>query len=107
MPGPCETHFLGKPAMLANGTAHLALMADALIVPMRARRVDHHAWADVDTTLDPRDFAGPDELHNALAVVHERWILENPAALQDPREIGWEAGATPQAWVAPTASSPQ
>ncbi len=44
MPGPRETSFLGKPAMLADGTAQLAVRADALVLPLRARRVGCHAW---------------------------------------------------------------
>jgi len=101
MPGPHETRFLGKPAMLAEGSAQLSVRADALVLPLRARRAGHHVWVDVSAALDPRKFAGVDQLHDALAAVHERWILENPAAMADPRGFGWEHGATPQAWVAP------
>jgi lauroyl/myristoyl acyltransferase len=102
MPGPHETRFLGKPAMLADGSARLALEADALILPLRARRVGHRAWVDVAEPLDPRDFEGVDELHDALAALHESWILELPAAMADPRSFGWAHGATPQAWTPPS-----
>lgn len=101
MPGPRETPFLGKQAELAEGSAQLALRADALVLPVRARRAGHRVWVDVAAPLDPRDFADVDQLHDALAAVHEHWILENPAAMQDPREFGWEQGAGPEAWVAP------
>ncbi|MGD0455705.1 MAG: SDR family NAD(P)-dependent oxidoreductase, partial [Solirubrobacteraceae bacterium] len=99
MPGPHETSFLGKPAMLADGTAQLAVRADALILPLRARRVGCHVWVDAGAPLDPREFSGPDELHDALAAVHERWILERPEAMEDPRHTGWEHGVTAQAWT--------
>ncbi len=104
MPGPRQTRFLGKPATLAEGTAQLAVRADALVLPLRTRRAGHRVWVDVASPLDPRDFAGVQELHEALAAVHERWILENPAAMEDPREIGWKDGATPQGWVQPQAA---
>jgi lauroyl/myristoyl acyltransferase len=98
MPGPRETRFLGKPATLAEGSAQLAVRADAVILPMRARRVSHHVSIDVAEPLDPRHFAGVDQLHDALAAHHEGWILENPSAMEDPRTIGWGYGATAQAW---------
>ncbi len=101
MPGPRQTRFLGKPAMLADGSAQLAVRADALVLPLRARHVGHHVWVDVGAPLDPHEFAGVDQLHDALAALHERWILENPAAMADPRSIGWEHGATAQAWIRP------
>jgi benzoate-CoA ligase family protein len=101
MPGPRHTRFLGKPAEMAEGSAQLALRSDALVVPVRARRAGHHVWVDAAAPLDPREFAGVEQLHNALAAVHERWILENPAAMEDPRSFGWQHGATPQAWVQP------
>jgi benzoate-CoA ligase len=101
MPGPRHTRFLGKPAEMAEGSAQLALRADALVLPVRARRAGHRVWVDAAAPLDPREFADADQLHDALAAVHERWILENPAAMEDPRSFGWQHGATPQAWVQP------
>ena len=101
MPGMRETRFLGKPAMLADGSAQLAMRADALILPLRARRVQDSVWVDVGAPLDPREFAGAGELHDALAALHERWILENPEAMADPRQTGWDHGATAEAWVRP------
>ncbi len=101
MPGPRETRFLGKPVMLAEGTAQLAVRADALVLPVRARRAGLGVWVDVAEPLDPRELAGADELHEALASLHERWILENPPAMSDPRSFGWEQGATAQRWEQP------
>ena len=88
MPGPRETRFLGKPAMLADGSAQLAVRADALVLPIRARRAGHEVWLDAATPLDPRDFASADELHDALAALHERWVLECPEAIESPLARG-------------------
>lgn len=101
MPGPRQTRFLGKPAMLAEGTAQLSARTGALVLPLRARREHHRVLVQAGEPLDPREHDGPDGLHEALAAVHEAWILENPAAMEDPREIGWGDGAGPQVWVAP------
>jgi lauroyl/myristoyl acyltransferase len=101
MPGSRETSFLGKRATLADGTARLASDTEALVLPLRIRRARETVWLDVDEPLDSRAFAGVEALHVALAKLHERWILENPAAMSDPRSFGWGAGAGPDAWVRP------
>jgi len=104
LPGPHETMFLGKPTMLVDGTARLACETGALVLPQRARR--HGAAIDVEyfEALDPGDFAGPDELHETLAGVHEQLVLEDPAALQDPAKTGWENCARPDRWSRPPRS---
>lgn len=101
MPGPHETRFLGKPVMLADGSARLAAQTDALVLPLRSRWSGYRVSLDVGEPLDPRDYAGPDELHDALARRHEQWILESPEAMTDPRSFGWGAGATPGSWSRP------
>jgi lauroyl/myristoyl acyltransferase len=102
MPGSRETLFLGKPVMLASGSARLAVEADALVLPIRTRRERHRVLVDVGAALDPRDHADVGELHDALAAAHERWILERPAAMEDPnREGAWEQSATAAGWVRP------
>jgi benzoate-CoA ligase family protein len=106
LPGPRPTNFLGKPTTMAEGTAQLAARTGALVVPMRARREGHRALVEAAPPLDPRELAGVDAVHEALAAVHERWILEMPAAMEDPREIGWGEGASPQAWAAPAVREP-
>ncbi len=93
MPGPRTTSFLGKQATLAEGNAQLAVRADALVLPLRARRSGHRVRVDAAAPLDPRELDGVDQLHERLAAVHERWILENPAAFEDPGAIDWIAGA--------------
>jgi lauroyl/myristoyl acyltransferase len=102
MPGHRETRFLAKPVMLASGSARLAAETDALVVPIRTRRDGHRVWVDVGAPLDSRDFSGAEDLHDALAAVHERSILELPATIEDPnREGAWEQGASAQAWIRP------
>jgi benzoate-CoA ligase family protein len=102
MPGPRQTPFLGKPTMLAEGTAQLSVRTGAPVLPVRARREGSTVWIDAGPLFDPSAHAGADQLHDALAAFHERWILEAPAAMDDPREFGWRDGAAPEAWVAPT-----
>jgi len=101
LPGPRPTRFLGRHAMLADGTAQLAVRSGALVLPLRARRAGARVLVEAGEALDPADAGSADELHERLAAVHERWILEMPAAMEDPREIGWGDGATAEAWVAP------
>jgi benzoate-CoA ligase family protein len=101
MPGPHETSYLGKRAELADGTARLAVGTDSLVLPARTRRVGHGVLVEVAAALDPRNFTSFEQLHEALAQQHERWILEEPAAMEDPFEIGWQRGATADAWSAP------
>ncbi len=100
MPGGTRTGFLGKPVMLSSGSAKLAWGAQALVLPLRARRAGDRVWSDVFTPLDARDFADADALHIALAGVHERSILELPETMEDPNRAGaWENGATEHEWV--------
>lgn len=100
MPGPQETQYLGKPVMLANGTARLALSTGALVLPMRARRAGHRVWVDIAPAIDAREFTDIEPLHERLAAVHDRFTLELAETLEDPRRTGaWEQGATAQAWI--------
>jgi len=98
MPGSRPTSFFGKRVSLASGTSRLASESDALVVPVRPRRARHRMWVDVLPPLDPRDFSDREELHDALAATHERLLLENPAAVEDPnREGSWGAQPAAQA----------
>jgi hypothetical protein len=104
MPGSYSTQFLGKPVMLASGTAQLAHQTDALVLPLRARRDGASVWTDVWEPLDARDYAGSEELHIAIAAVHERSILEIPEQWEDPsREGAWEDAARTGEWSRPAA----
>lgn len=103
VPGQHETVFLGKQVMLTDGAARLAFASGAMIAPICLRRAGHQVWVDAGTPLHADAFAGVDELHEALAAVHERWILDMPHALEDPRRPGsWESGATPTGWTMPS-----
>jgi lauroyl/myristoyl acyltransferase len=102
MPGKLETQFLGKPVMLAAGSAALAHQTGALVLPMRQRREGHRVFSEVLEAIDARDFDEVEPLHRAIMAVHERWILETPYALEDPRRAGaWEDCATPTGWQRP------
>jgi lauroyl/myristoyl acyltransferase len=101
MPGPRETRFLGKTAMLADGTARLAKQTGALVLALRTRSNGHRVSLDVAAPIDPREFTGAEDLHGALADRHERWILEAPAAMSDPRTFGWGDYAAPAGWARP------
>jgi len=102
VPGGRRTRFLGKPVMLASGTARLAHLTGALVLPLRSRRAGHRLWLDVGEALDPAGFSGVDELHDSLAAVHESWILELPATVEDPNRQGsWEQSATAEGWSRP------
>lgn len=94
--GPHATRFLSKPAMLTDGTARLAQASGALVVPVRMRREGHVPWMDVHAPLDPHGFSEPGDLHEALAAIHERWILQLPHTLENPlRAGGWAAASAP------------
>ncbi len=103
IPGSRETMFLGKRVSLASGTARLAFDADALILPARTRRVRGRSHVDIAPPLDCRNFADAAELHDALADIHSKLILELAETLEDPRRAGlWGEGATAEAWSQPT-----
>jgi lauroyl/myristoyl acyltransferase len=101
LPGPHETRFLGKPVMLVDGTARLACETDAVVLPQRVSREGTQIRVEYCEPLDPRDFDGPDDLHEALARVHERLILDEPADMQDPAITGWDDCARPEGWSRP------
>ena len=107
LPGPHETPFLGKPAMLVDGTARLACETDAIVLPQRVSREGTQIRIEYFERLDPRDFSGPDELHEALARVHERLILDDAARMQDPAVTGWGDCARPDRWSRPPRPAPE
>jgi lauroyl/myristoyl acyltransferase len=106
MPGGKRTSFLGKPVMLAGGSARLAEQTDALILPMHLYRSAHRISARIRPALDPREHPSHEELQDALAQVHERAILLAPATLEDPARSGaWEDGAGALEWAKPSSLS--
>ena len=107
MPGGRRTPFLGKPVMLATGSARLSIETGSVIVPLRARRVGSSAWAEVGEPLDPQDYNDADELQDALAAAHGRWVLEQPETMEDPNRPGaWEGGASAAEWIRAGRDSP-
>lgn len=102
MPGRRETRFLGKPVMLADGTARISKQSGAPVLSVHPRRIGHRVWMDVGEVLEPDAFADAVQLHAALALRHEEWILRQPQALEDPRRAGaWEDQATATGWLLP------
>jgi lauroyl/myristoyl acyltransferase len=99
MPGGTETRFLGKPVMLSAGTARLAVAGDALVVPAVGLRRGHRVIIHIEEPIDPRGFDGVVGLHRALTEIHERLILAQPEAYENPRRLGaWGPLATPERW---------
>ncbi|HMS62805.1 MAG TPA: hypothetical protein PKD63_11040 [Solirubrobacteraceae bacterium] len=100
-PGTMPTTFLGRPVLMATGTARLAHRTGALVVPTRRSLRRWRPRTVFAPALDPRAHDDWEGLHRALAAVHEEWILEDPAALEDPRRTGaWGAGAVAEGWSA-------
>jgi lauroyl/myristoyl acyltransferase len=104
-PGSAESMFLGRPVALASGTARLSHMTGALVVPVMRYL---HRWRPrtaFGPPIDPARHAGWPDVHVAVAARHEQWILDRPAALEDPRRTAaWEASATALRWGAPPAA---
>jgi lauroyl/myristoyl acyltransferase len=104
-PGATATRFLGRPVSMASGTARLAHHTGALVVPMRRTVRRWRGHATFGPAIDPRDHGDRRSLHEHLATVHERWIREDPAALEDPRRPGcWGPAATSAGWRAAAAA---
>ena len=98
VPGSRRTDFLGKPVDLDDGTAQLAARTGALVVPVALMPTRRRWEIEIYPALDPRDFDGPDELHLALARIHEELIMRAPEHLEGPGRL-W-ASATSQGWRA-------
>ncbi len=107
MPGGTRTDFLGKPVMLAGGSARLAWMTGSLVVPMHVRRSGHGAVLRFSAPLDAKDHESHESLHGELASIHQTAILEDPSALEDPnRPGGWEHRALASGWLRPQDDAP-
>ncbi len=88
MQGPQETEFLGRPIMLASGTARMAVAGDALVMPSARRLIRYRAHSVFSPALDSRDHDDWNSLHATLAALHSRSILLRPATLEDPYRPG-------------------
>lgn len=102
MPGSMKMQFLGKEIQLASGAATIALQTGVPILPVRRARRGLRLEVEYGFPIDPRQHQDAQSLQAALAAQHERWILERPAALEDPRRPGaWEDGAQKTGWSRP------
>ncbi|CAB4867732.1 unannotated protein [freshwater metagenome] len=102
MPGGMRTDFLGRPVMLASGTARITHEVGALVMLVARRLRRGRPLVTFGATFDPRDFGRWEDLHAALARAHTEAILADPAALEDPRRQGaWEQWATASSWERP------
>ena len=89
LPGNTPTRYLGKTVEMTNGTARLASAAGSLVVP-GAIVPDGRRWhIQLLTPVDPRDFASSGDLHQALAGIHEKIIMQAPEHIESPR---WRPG---------------
>jgi hypothetical protein len=103
-PGSAETLFLDRPVALASGTARLSHMTGALVVPVMRYFQGWRPRTVFGPPIDPARHAAWPGVHVAVAARHERWILQQPAALEDPRRTAaWEASATALRWGEPFA----
>ncbi|HTK67086.1 MAG TPA: hypothetical protein VL595_32230 [Pseudonocardia sp.] len=96
MPGDRRVTFLDKPVDMVDGTAQLATRTDALVLPVALMPSGRRWEIRIGEAMDPRDFAGADELHLALAKIHEQQIMAAPEHLENPL-WRWPA-ATPEGW---------
>ena len=100
VPGPHPTRYLGKDVEMADGTARLAATTKALILP-GAFVPDGRRWVlEFLPALDPAEYTGPDELHQALADVHSEVVLRAPEHAGSPLRPGFWAAADEHRWVA-------
>jgi lauroyl/myristoyl acyltransferase len=105
-PGSAETCFLGKPVWLASGSAKLAKSTGAIVVPAMRYFDRLQVRTRFGVPIDPRHHADWCGVHAELAARHERWILQQPAALEDPRREGaWGAAATAESWGNPASAA--
>jgi hypothetical protein len=86
-PGDRRITYLGRPADLADGTAQLATLTGAMVLPAvhlpRGRR-----WRiEFRAPLDPRHFTCADELHRTLLALHERDVLDHPEYLENVQDF--------------------
>jgi lauroyl/myristoyl acyltransferase len=96
VPGHKRTQFLGKPVDMADGTARIAVKADALVLPAALMPLGRRWEIQIGQVLDPREFSSPHELHLALAGIHEDFITRAPDHLESPSRL-W-ASATRDGW---------
>jgi hypothetical protein len=76
--------LLGLDAVLASGTARMAFEAGAVVQPAIRMRRRQRARTELGPPLDARRFGAWEELHAAIAAVHDRWMRPYPWAHEIP-----------------------
>jgi len=97
VPGTRRTQFLGKPVDMDDGTAQLAAKTDALILPAAMMPHGRRWEIQIGEPLDTREFTSADELHLALAAIHEQNIMRAPEHMESPPLWLW-GQATRDGW---------
>lgn len=95
-PGERRTEFLGRPVDLADGTAQLAARTGAIVMPAAMLPRGRRWRIQLRAPLDPKDFGGAAELHEAIATIHTDEIRRAPEHLENPRQY-W-SDATRHGW---------
>lgn len=90
VPGRTPTRFLGKTVEMTDGSARLARSTDSLVVPVAVVPRGRRFAVRFQEPVDPRDHDSADDLHQTLATIHEKTVLEAPEHLESPlRAGGW------------------
>ncbi|NNG35175.1 hypothetical protein [Nakamurella aerolata] len=99
LPGKRVTRYLGRDVEMVDGTARLAGLANALIVPGTALPRGRSWYLQLFPALDPADYPDTGALHQALADVHDAAVSGAPEHLNNPIRPGMWARATETAWL--------
>jgi len=85
LPGSApRVRMLGLDAALASGTARMAFEAGAVVLPAVRMRHRHRIRTSLGPRLDARRFGTWEELHAAIAAVHDAWMRPFPWAHEIP-----------------------
>jgi lauroyl/myristoyl acyltransferase len=97
IPGDRRVEFLGRPVDLPTGTPELAVRTGALVLPA-AMLPEGRRWRiELRPPLDPREFAGVEELHRALLDIHGHDVRRHPEHFESPQR-NWP-NATRHGWL--------
>ena len=101
MPGSLEIEYLGKPVMVASGTANLAFQTDSVVIP--AHRIRHGLGytIEIGPALDPREAENPLELTQAARGGARAPGPERPRRTRGPRQAGRLGGRRQRHRLAP------
>lgn len=99
IPGKRRTRYLDRDVEMVDGTARLASLSNALVLPGTMLPQGRSWYLQLFPALDPADYAGTGELHQALADVHDASVRTAPEHLNNPIRPGMWARATDTAWL--------